>query len=366
MPLRPGWSLAMIVRDEERIIGRVLNDAASLCDEIIVVDTGSTDRTKAVCAAAGARVVDFEWCDDFSAARTRSFEECSCEWILWLDADDRVPTGALEGLGLLKEHLPTEHDVGAVLVPYRREFLESDPRICVGTLERERLVRNQPGTVWREPVHEYVEVPAGRFIRWPSAWVEHRPLPEAQANKAGRNLRILERQYGEGDRRARTLFYLANEYKDHHRWEEALATYESFLDASDAQGWERHAALRFMALCAARLGWDDDQVRYLFRAVELDPSRAEPWLYLGMVHYGRRDWAGAVPFLAAAASLTRPEDGLIEEAAYSWGPWEFLSVCHSEMGQYEQALDEAVEALRAGSPNRTRLQANIEVFLDRT
>lgn len=357
--------MAMIVRDEEKTIGQILGDVAPLCDEMVVVDTGSTDRTKEECTAAGARVVDFEWCDDFSAARTKSFQECSCEWILWLDADDRVPPAALEGFCRLKEHLETQPDVGAVLIPYRREFLETEPSVCMGTLERERLVRNQPGVVWREPVHEYVEIPAGQLIRWPSAWVDHRPLPDAHANKADRNLRILERQYGDGDRRTRTLFYLGNEYKDHGRWDEAIATYESFLDASDSERWEQHAALRFMALCASRLGRVDDQVKYLLRAIEIDPSRGEPWFHLGLVHYSRRDWKAAVPFFAAAASLVRPEDGLIEDAAYSWGPWEFLSVCHSEMGQYDQALDEAVEALRAGSPNRSQLHANIEVFLDR-
>ena len=92
------WSLAMIVRDAEAQIGQVLDDAAAVCDELVVVDTGSTDDTKMVAADHGAKVFDFEWIDDFSAARNYSFEQCTGQWILWLDADDRIPLGAQQEL----------------------------------------------------------------------------------------------------------------------------------------------------------------------------------------------------------------------------------------------------------------------------
>src|SRR5580692_9110946 len=85
------WSLAMIVRDAETQIEGVLEDASTFCDELIVVDTGSEDATKELAAARGAKVFEFEWIDDFAAARNASFEHCTGDWILWLDADDRIP-----------------------------------------------------------------------------------------------------------------------------------------------------------------------------------------------------------------------------------------------------------------------------------
>lgn len=69
-------------------MGRLLESTAHLVDEIIVLDTGSQDRTKEVAAKYGAKVFDFDWIDDFSAARNEAFAKATQEYILWLDADD--------------------------------------------------------------------------------------------------------------------------------------------------------------------------------------------------------------------------------------------------------------------------------------
>ena len=79
----------MIVRDEERNLEACLAPIAALFDEIVIVDTGSLDRTKEIARQFNARVFDFEWSDDFSAARNESMRHATGEWIFWLDADDR-------------------------------------------------------------------------------------------------------------------------------------------------------------------------------------------------------------------------------------------------------------------------------------
>ena len=84
---------------------------------------------------------------------------------------------------------------------------------------------------------------------------------------------------------------------------------------------------------------------------------------LGYHHYNAREWQSAVPFFSAACSLPRPTEGFIEDSAYTWAPWDFLSVCHSELGMYEEALEETVKALRR-SDDRQRLMKNIEFYLD--
>ena len=81
-------SLCMIVKDEEAMIGRCLQAARDAVDEIVVVDTGSTDRTVEIAESLGARVLHHEWDGDFSAARNVSFEAATGDWVMYLDADE--------------------------------------------------------------------------------------------------------------------------------------------------------------------------------------------------------------------------------------------------------------------------------------
>lgn len=360
------WSLAMIVRNAEPQLGQLLDEAAVVCDELIVVDTGSTDETRTVAAEHGAKVFEFEWIDDFAAARNASFEHCTGRWILWLDADDRLPSEAQQGFLRLKEHLRNASEVNTVMIPYRIHFSSSDPTMCTFSFDRERVLRRSTGPRWAGPVHECIEY-AAPALRWPDAWVEHRPLSEDLPEKVDRNLRILQRAVAEGDRSSRTLFYLGNELRDHERWDEALLAYEEYLEVAVAGGsvvWERYAATLSMAVCAEMLNRDDQKLSLLHAAAQLDSTRAEAFLRLGLHFYNRREWLRAVPYFSAASSLPRPADGFIDDIAYTWAPWDYLSICHSELGMYEEALGETVKALRT-SHESERLFANMRFYFER-
>ena len=356
------WSLAMIVRDAEAEIGQVLDDAAVICDELIVVDTGSKDATKSVAIGHGARVVDFEWVDDFSAARNFAFDHCTGQWILWLDADDRIPPRAQQGFLRLKAELVNRPELDVVMIPYQVLFSDADPNMCTFSYERERVVRRSAGLRWVGPVHEFIGVP-GPILPWPTAWVEHRPRSEDRGHKVDRNLRILERAVAGGDRSPRTLFYLGNELRDHERWEEAMAAYQEYLGALGMAVWEQYSAVLSMAVCAEMLGREEEKLTNLFVAVQLDCTRAEAFMRLGLHHYHRREWQQAIPFFTAASALRRPAQGFIDDTAYTWGPWDHLSICHSELGMYEEALQETVRALRT-SHDRPRLLTNLQFYLD--
>lgn len=90
----PLLSAALIVRDEERTLPDCLESLKGVADEIVVVDTGSSDRTCEIARAAGARLHEFAWRDDFAAARNEAVGRCRGEWILYIDADERVRPGS--------------------------------------------------------------------------------------------------------------------------------------------------------------------------------------------------------------------------------------------------------------------------------
>lgn len=86
----PTLSLCMIVKNEEEYIRSALESVKDAVDEIVIVDTGSTDNTKGICACYTDKIYDLEWKEDFSEARNFSLEKAAGDWILWLDADERL------------------------------------------------------------------------------------------------------------------------------------------------------------------------------------------------------------------------------------------------------------------------------------
>ena len=90
MKKRVTLSLCMIVKDEERTLERCLNSVKSFINEIIIVDTGSKDKTKEIAKAFNAKIYDFKWINDFAAARNFSFRKATSDYILWLDGDDFI------------------------------------------------------------------------------------------------------------------------------------------------------------------------------------------------------------------------------------------------------------------------------------
>ena len=87
---RPKLSLCMIVRDAAHTLRPCLMSIRDWVDEMIVVDTGSIDRTPEIAQELGAKVSHFPWIDDFSAARNESLRLASGEWLFWMDADDTI------------------------------------------------------------------------------------------------------------------------------------------------------------------------------------------------------------------------------------------------------------------------------------
>ena len=113
-------SLCMIVKNEEDVLGRCLESVKDLADEIIIVDTGSDDHTKEIAAHYTEQICDFEWRDDFSAARNFAFSKGTKDFLMWLDADDVIPGGEAERFKRFKETLAPDTDV--VMMPYAVSF----------------------------------------------------------------------------------------------------------------------------------------------------------------------------------------------------------------------------------------------------
>lgn len=350
----------MIVKDEEQTIGRVLGDCQKVCDELVVVDTGSSDETVEIAESFGARVVHHEWADDFAAARNAAFDACLGDWILWLDADDRLPGVVQDRLQFVWRDRLTMLDADAIYLPYHYSYVPDTDQLQL-SFQRERIIRRRAALRWQYPVHEAIDVPPGRGIVAEDLWVEHRPIAERRARNRDRNIRILERAYADGDRSLRVLFYYANELRDHERFEEALAIYDEYF-ATAPIGWERYHAHLRNAHCLYQLGRLDEAASEYVEAIQEDSSRAEAYVRLGVVHYEASRWSHALPLFLAATGCTQPDFGFVEPGDYRHTPWDFLSVCYWRLGQNEKALEALGKAAR-GNPDVDRLSENARWIL---
>jgi glycosyltransferase involved in cell wall biosynthesis len=165
----PNISLCMICRDEEDTIWRCLKAVRDFVDEVVVVDTGSRDRTKERAAKFADRLFDFEWRDDFSAARNFAISKAHGDWLLFLDADEVIYVDELRRLGLLlagRDRGSTEGFTGVLLdqhqfeVDYRRLRFNDYipwPEIEVKVLAKLILVKNTGDLRYVGRIHESLD-----------------------------------------------------------------------------------------------------------------------------------------------------------------------------------------------------------------
>lgn len=190
---RPTISLCMIVRDEERVLGECLKSAKPWVDEMIVVDTGSTDRTIQIAKSVGATVYSFPWTDSFAQARNESLKYASGDWIFWMDADDTLPAHSGEAIRQAACSAPEE--IAGFVIPV--QFVE-DSALATGTrVDHVKLFRNRPGIAFEGRIHEQI-LPSlratGGLIARCAAVVLHSGYdtsPEGQAKKRARDAKLL-------------------------------------------------------------------------------------------------------------------------------------------------------------------------------
>jgi glycosyltransferase involved in cell wall biosynthesis len=207
-------SLCMIVKDEEAMIGRCLEAARKAVDEIVVVDTGSTDRTVEIAQELGARVLHHEWDGDFAAARNVSFEAATGDWIMYLDADEVLVDEDAERLRALTGRTWRE----AFYLVETNHTGELGDGTAV-THDALRVFRNRPEYRFEGRIHEQIAQHLPGFLpermERTSVRVEHFGYLGAvrgAKDKVNRNLELLQRQAAEGLDTPFLHFNLGSEY----------------------------------------------------------------------------------------------------------------------------------------------------------
>ena len=167
---KPGVSLCMIVKDEEANLARCLASVKPIVDEMVVVDTGSTDRTRDIAEFFGARVYDFEWSDDFAEARNFSLSKAKGDWILIMDADEidipqdykrfrklvaKKPSGLTAYSIITRNYCNMANTIG--WIPNTGQYISEEAGLGWLSSEKVRLFSNSSQIKFEGAVHEMVD-----------------------------------------------------------------------------------------------------------------------------------------------------------------------------------------------------------------
>ncbi|MBQ4536126.1 MAG: glycosyltransferase family 2 protein [Lachnospiraceae bacterium] len=182
-------SLCMIVKNEERVLARCLDTVADLVEEIIIVDTGSTDRTKEIATRYTDKIYDFQWIDDFSAARNFAFSKATKEYIYSADADEVLSPENRELFKVLKESLLPEIEI--VQMKYGN-LLENGTVYNFDEEHRPKLFKRLREFVWESPIHEMVRLHTTVYDS--DIVITHMP----ETNHAGRDLAVFRKHIAQG------------------------------------------------------------------------------------------------------------------------------------------------------------------------
>jgi glycosyltransferase involved in cell wall biosynthesis len=332
-------SLCMIVKNEEATLQRCLESVAGIPDEIVIVDTGSTDATKAIAGTFATRVLDFAWVDDFSAARNYAFAQATGEWIMWLDADDvLLPDDRAKTLRL-KETLSA--DIDAVSTLYHTAFDESGNVLQTSRLLR--LVRRSKNFTWSGVVHEILGLATEfRYLNSDIVVTHMKPAGRSESEPSRRNLEIYEKQIAAGRQLSPgEVLHYARELQKNGEFTTAIPQYLRFLERPGGDTDITLLALHKLATCYGLVGDLDKEWECTLKSLEVDVPRPEFSCRIAERFLRQNRYRQAIFWyeLAAQDPSVYESDAAIENYPFkTWLPHKQLGLCYYQIGDYQRSL----------------------------
>lgn len=348
------FSLSMIVKNEEDVLGRCLESVKGLFDEIVITDTGSDDQTVQIARRFTDKIYSFPWIDDFSAARNFSLSKATGDYIMWLDADDVIEKDDYDGLKRLFEEI-AEIMPDVVMLPYNVGF---DGERVTLSYERERIIKNGIGLKFEGEVHEAIP-PRGKIIHRSPA-VTHRKMSQKSPL---RNLRIFEKKLAEtGALSPRDCYYYARELRSAGRLNEAEKWYGKCARSISAWSENRVSAQFELSELLREQGRDGEADEALAVCLTMSEPRADICCAAGKMLMEKGDLSGAAFwYKLAPLQYKKPLGGFVHADFGGIIPYLQLCVISDRLGDVREA--ERYNTLAAEiAPDHPSVKHNLEYF----
>jgi glycosyltransferase involved in cell wall biosynthesis len=338
----PALSLCMIVKNEARNLSRSLGPLSPYFDEVVVVDTGSTDETALLAKQYGAKVCEVPWRNDFSFARNHSIEQASGDWILWFDADNRMEIQEVQKIRNLIDDQPDK-------IFWCTEVVEPGG----DQLIQKRIFPNRPDFRFAGTIHEQLIHPKEgiRYV-WSDIKIYHWGYVDKELlkEKTLRNLGLLQEELRLRPDDFFCHFNIARCYANLREFGKAMAHLEQVIHNPAAREenpdiYFYSFILIFLFLGKMGKGWEGHSI--LNRLREENPRYGLAWFYSGRWHFQEGEAQQAIQELMkfqelgiSAHSIDLPRQKMLFESYY------WLGQCYEKSGEpllarvaYERSLD---------------------------
>lgn len=315
-------SLCMIVKNEEKNLERCLTSCKNLFDEIVIVDTGSSDNTKNIAKKFTEKVIDFVWCDDFSKARNFAFSNAKSEYIMWLDADDVVPKTSLKKLQELKQNLFAD----VYMLKYDIAFFDGKPTF---SYYRERIIKNCKNAVWQGLVHECI-TPFGKVERLDIS-INHQKTTQ---QNSFRNIKIYQKIIKQRALTPREQYYYGRELFDHKKFKQCTKVLNKFIKSK--LGWQENNidACVLLGMSYEHLSEEKIALQYYFKTFEYDFPRANVCCLVGDIFLKNKKYELAKFWYENATKCkdVSHKGGFVQSDYYNYYPYMQLCYIHYNLG----------------------------------
>jgi Glycosyltransferases involved in cell wall biogenesis len=337
-------SLTMIVKDEENWISRCLDSVKDLVDEIVIVDTGSSDKTPEICRSYKAQVFSFSWNDNFAEARNFGLDKVTGDWVLWLDADEEAARENRNELLNKMNMLFTDFDVLTVpLINFYGDQVDPDQ---VVQLAQPRIFRNGCGFRFENKIHEWLNISTAyeqERVGFLGLKIYHYGYLNSQVEgkeKYKRNVDLLLKELEKDEDHAWTHYYLATEFYRIRNFEKAFnhvnKSIALFLKQGLIQPPSMLYSLKYSILIETG-SWEKAWPS-IKSAVKMFPDFVDLKFYLGVILYHKKMIREALACFEEC--LKSGEDNLnylTNKGLGSFRAYFFKGLCLEELKKEEEA-----------------------------
>lgn len=324
-------SLCMILKDEEKVINRCLDSVVDIVDEIVIIDTGSTDKTKEIASSYTEKIYEFKWIDDFSMARNFSFSKATKDYILWLDADELIDEVNKNKLLSLKKDMSKDIDV-ITMNTYMDMDENNNPQI---TARRNRIVRNNKNFKWIGFVHEYINIDKNSKVCDSDIAIIHDKVKCVD----DRNLKIYKKNISLGKEMSnRDLYYYGKELYCNNEFDESIKVLEEFIDKAENEEEIMDALCRIGESYLYKKKWAEGRY-YLYKTFEYTSPRGEVLYNIALSFQREKKYMQAINWYEIILNIETPTDcsQCLNLCCWRFKPHLNLCACYFKTGDISKA-----------------------------